>query len=194
MKAPDTVQLRLVHPIQKRLEFGLGFSGIANDKRTTQGNVGANAAPFRDPVQGALRRRRTRHAFERVRVRVLEWHVQIGQDQAVRHQRDQLAHMRVGIDIMQAHPRPEAAKVTRQSCDMLFRAPLCILPIDPIGAGVLADHQKLLHTCLDKLFGLTQHRLVGPRLQLAAHIRDDAEFALVIAAFRNLQIAEMARG
>ncbi len=53
-----------------------------------------------------------------VGVGVLERDVEIGQDQALRHQRDQVAHMRIGIDVVQPHPGPEAAQIARQIGDV----------------------------------------------------------------------------
>ena len=46
-----------------------------------------------DLVEGPRRRRGAGHAAQDVRVAVLERDVEIGQDETVGHQRDQLAHM-----------------------------------------------------------------------------------------------------
>ena len=41
---------------------------------------------------------------------MLEGNVEIGQHFAFRHQRQHLVDMRIGIDVMQAHPGAEAAE------------------------------------------------------------------------------------
>ena len=73
----------------------------------------------------------------------------------------------------------------------LFPGVHVVLAIQPIGRGILADHQQFAHARVHQLFRLAQHRMGRARGQPPAHVRDDAELALVIAAFRNLQIAEV---
>jgi hypothetical protein len=51
----DPVELRLVQPIQQRLEFRLGLAGEADDEGRTQRDIGADAAPRRDLVKRARR-------------------------------------------------------------------------------------------------------------------------------------------
>ena len=99
-------------------------------------------------------------------MRVLEGDIKVGQQPIFRvgHQRNQLAHMRVGIDVMQTHPRVQTPQFARQIKDVaahlaVFPRVQIILAVQPIGAGVLADHQKLAHTGFDQLFRLPQHRV-----------------------------------
>ena len=70
---------------------------------------------------------------------------------------------------------------------------LGVLDIDAVGRGVLADDQQFPDPVLHQLFGLAHHRMGGARLQTPAHVRDDAELALVVTALGNLEIAVMAR-
>ena len=58
----------------------------------------------------------------------------------------------------------------------------------------MADHQQFFHACFHQLASFAHHRMGRAADQFPAHIRNDAELALVIAAFRDLQIAVMARG
>ena len=110
-----------------------------------------------------------------------------------RHQGDQVAHMRIGIDVMQPHPGTQTAQIAGQIGDMGAVAALSgEFAVQPIGAGILADDQQFAHARLDQLFGLAHHRMGGTADQLAAHIGDDAELAGVVAALGNLQIAVMA--
>ena len=47
------------------------------------------------------------HAFEDFRRRVLERNVEIGQHFPFCHQRDDIVHVRIGIDIVQPHPNTQ---------------------------------------------------------------------------------------
>ena len=107
LKTPHSIQVRLIQPIQQGLKFSLGFTGIADNKRRTQGNLGADTAPCGNLIKRFGRRRWPRHPPQNIRMRMLERYVQIGQDQPLSHQRDQIAHMGIGIDIMQPHPSPK---------------------------------------------------------------------------------------
>ena len=71
---------------------------------------------------------------------MLKRDIEIGQDQALRHQGDQIANMRVGVDIMQPHPNAQLTQLLRQIGDMRADLPLGRgFDIDTIGAGVLRD-------------------------------------------------------
>ena len=69
-----------------------------------------------------------------------------------------------------------------------------MLAVHTIGRGVLADDQKLFDARLDQFFGFAQDGMGRSRHQTAAHVGDDAELARVVAAFRDFQIAVVARG
>ena len=79
---------------------------------------------------------------------VLEGDVEIGEDFALRHQRQHLIDMRIGVDIMQPHPgaelRQRFAKL-RQPRLHRAAAPLAfgIFDVEAVGACVLADDQEL---------------------------------------------------
>jgi len=106
--------------------------------------------------------------------------------------------MGVGIDVVQPHPSTQLAKLAGQIGDMaahlaVFPRVHVVFAVQPVGAGVLTDDQQFLHACLDQLFSLAQHGMGGAGRQFSAHVGDDAELALVIAALGNLEIAVMAR-
>ncbi len=65
-----------------------------------------------------FRRRRAGHAAQDAGVGMLERDVEVGQDQPLCHQRDQIADVRVWVDVVQADPGAEAAEVARQIGDM----------------------------------------------------------------------------
>jgi len=99
---------------------------------------------------------------------------------------------------MQPHPSAETPQLAAQIRDMA--AHFAVLPrvyiifaIQPVGRGVLRDHQQFIHTRIHQLFRLAQHGVRRARRQFAAHVRNDAELTLVIAAFRDFQIAVMPR-
>ncbi len=123
---------------------------------------------------------------------MLERDIQIRQNQPFGHQGDQVPHMRIGVDVMQPHPRAQLAQITGQRKNWEFLIPT--VPIRAIGRGILTDDQKLLHPCLNQFFRLPQNGLCGTALQAAPHIGDDAKLALMIAALGNLEIAVMTGG
>lgn len=75
---------------------------------------------------------------------MLKRDIEVGQHAIlwVRHQRDQIAHMGVGVHIMQPHPRAQLAQLAGQIGDVaahlaVFPRMHVILAIQTIGAGVL---------------------------------------------------------
>ena len=138
-------------------------------------------------------------AFSTLRAGVLEGDVEIGEDQPLGHQRDDLVDVRIGIDVVEPHPGAELAELAGEIGHV--RRDLAALPqprlladVDAVGRGVLADDQQLLRARRDQLLGLAQDRVGAAADEVAAQARDDAEGAAVVAALGNLQIAVVARG
>src|SRR3546814_10221175 len=80
---------------------------------------------------------------------MLEWNVQIRCNQPFRHQGNDVIHMRIRIDIVQANPRAEASQFARKVGHMRTYLPpfpfaRLMLDIDAIGRRVLADDQQFL--------------------------------------------------
>ena len=130
---------------------------------------------------------------------MLERDVEIGEDQPLGHQRDDLVDVRIGIDIVKPHPGAELAELAGEVGHV--RAHLAALPrpggvaeVDAIGRGVLADDQQLLRPGGDQLLGLAQDRVGAAADEVAAQRRDDAEGAAMVAALGDLQIGIVARG
>ena len=129
---------------------------------------------------------------------MLEGNVEIGQDLALGHQRDDLVDMRIGIDVVQAHPGAERAELVgeiEEARPHLAIAPEArlILEVDAIGARVLGDDEELLHPGAHQPLGLAQHVAGRARDEIAAQLRDDAEAAAVVAALGDLQIGVVPR-
>ncbi len=186
------------------MEILFGFAGEADDEARTDRDVGCDRAPRLQPFEHLCFVRRALHRLQNLRARVLEGDVQIRRQQPLGHQRDHRIDVRIGIDIVEPHPRRATfagAKLAEFAGEVgHVRTHFMTLPfarlvpdIDAIGRGVLADHQQLLRPCRDELFSLAQHRVDAAADELAAQIGDDAEGAAVIAAFADLQIAVVAR-
>ena len=129
---------------------------------------------------------------------MLERDVEVGEDEPFGHQRDDVVHVRVGVDVVQPHPGAELAELAREvghvGADFLaLPRPRLVADVDAIGARVLADDQQLLRAGGDELLGLAQDRVGAAADEVAAQVRDDAEGAAVIAALGDLQIAVVAR-
>ncbi len=136
---------------------------------------------------------------------MLEGNVEIGSDEPLGHQRDDGVDMGVGVDIMEADPRPltvrrpEGAKLPREIGHMgahLAALPLArLVPgVDAISRRVLADDEQFARAGGDQFLRLAQHCVDPAAGELSAQRRDDAEGATVVAAFGNLEVAVMARG
>ncbi len=136
---------------------------------------------------------------------MLKRNIEIGGQQPFGHQRDHRIDMGVGIDVMQAYPRRRSvarvqpAQLAREIGHV--RADLASLPfarimprVDPVSRRVLADDQQFARAGGDQLFGLSQNGIDPAAGEFAANVGDDAEGAGMVAAFRYLQIAVMARG
>ncbi|KAG0929904.1 hypothetical protein G6F31_017194 [Rhizopus arrhizus] len=129
---------------------------------------------------------------------MLERDVQVRQDLAFRHQRDHFVHVRIRVHVVQARPDAHFGQgQTELGHTGLDRAAVpetaAEFHVHAVGTGVLRDHQHFLHAGLDQALGLAQHIAHRTADQVAAHRRDDAEAAAVIAAFGNLQVGVVAR-
>lgn len=63
-----------------------------------------------------------------------------------------------------------------------------IFDIHSISARVLRNNEKFLNSRANKVFRFLHDFADGPADQVSAQLRDDAESAAMIAAFRNFQI------
>ena len=131
---------------------------------------------------------------------MLERDVEIGEDQPLGHQRDDLVDVRIGIDVVEPHPAgspslpsSRARSVMWARTSLALPRPRLVADVDAIGRRVLADDQQFLGAGGDQLLGLAQDRVGAAADEVAAQMRDDAEGAAVIAALGNLQIAVVAR-
>ena len=118
---------------------------------------------------------------------MLEGDVEVGEDQPVGHQRDDVVDVRIGIDVMKPDPGAELAQLAGEvghvGADFFaFPRPCFVAEVDAVGAGVLADDQQLLRARSDEFLRFAQDRVRAAADEVAAQVRDDAERAAMIAA------------
>ncbi len=99
-EAADAIELGLLEPIQQEAEVRFALAGKADDEGRADGQIRAYLTPAGDAPQYLLLRRRPAHAAQHRGRGVLEWDIEVGQHLAVRHQRDDLVHMRVRINVV----------------------------------------------------------------------------------------------
>ncbi len=73
-----------------------------------------------------------------------------------------------------------------------LRQRAALTAVDAVERGVLRDQQQLLHALRGELVGFLDDRVDRPAAVVAAHLGDDAERALVVAAFGNLHVRVVA--
>ena len=146
-----------------------------------------------DALERVLGVRRALHELEHARAAVLERDVEVRQHLAVGHQRNHVVDVRVRVHVVQAHPRAERSERTREVDELRLHrlaAPEArgVLEVGAVRARVLRDHQQFLHAGLHQALGLEHHLADRAAREVAAHRRDDAERAAVIAALGNLEV------
>ena len=130
---------------------------------------------------------------------MLERDVEIGEDCALSHQRDDVVNVGVGVDIVQADPGAELAHFAREvghvGADLrTFPWPRLVAEVHSVGARILTYDEQLLRAGGDKLLRLAQNRVRAAADEVAAQGWDDAEGAAVVSAFGYLHIAVVPRG
>ncbi len=193
LEAANAVELRLAQPIEKEREILLGLAGEADDERRADGEIGADLAPIGNALGRLFLMGRTAHGLQHGGRGVLERDIEIGENLALGHQRDDVVDVRVGIDVVEPGPGAELAQGAGEieEAGLERRAlpgALRIFQVEAVGAGVLADDQQFLHAGLHQALGLGHDMVRRAARQVATQTRDDAERAAVVAAFRDLQI------
>src|SRR4029077_19819503 len=106
-EATDAIESRFAQPIEQDREVLLGFAGEADNEGRTDGEVRTHLTPALNALQGFFLMRWPPHRLQHARARVLKRNIEIRQYATVRHQRQDLVDLRIGIDIVQAHPGTE---------------------------------------------------------------------------------------
>jgi hypothetical protein len=111
---------------------------------------------------------------------VLERNVEIRQNAAaaIRHQRHDFVDVRIGVDIVQPHPRAVLFRERSECLDQLSHSRLerpaapeagPISDIDTIGTGVLGDDEQFAHPRLEQALGFVHDIGEWPADQIAPH-------------------------
>ena len=167
---------------------------------------GLALSPRANALEHALRRGRPLHQLQDARARVLERHIEIGNQTAGRHviahHRDHVVDVRIRVDVMQAHPGAvrvrERIELARELGHPRLHRPAlpetgAVADVDAVRARVLRHDAQLLHAGAQQPLRFGHHLAERPRHEIAAHRRNDAERAAVIAALADLEIRVMAR-
>ena len=157
-------------------------SGQISRQRRMRSSVSADA---RGPL----------HAPQDARAGVLERHVEVRQQLALGHQRDHVVDVRVRIDVVQPHPDAELAepRTALMRVGTQPRQPRCVASRRrrrwcPARSPATPSRRRAP--------GARPRRStssIGRRHEVAAHRRDDAEAAAVVAALGDLQVRVVAR-
>ena len=135
------------------------------------------------------RRAGASHALEHRVRRVLKRKVDILADLlALRHGGERVVVDRRRIQVKQANPF-EAVNLVQHPQQPRQRP--TFVAVDPVKRRVLRDEQQLLDPAIRQRARLADDRLGGPAAVAAAQRRDDAEGALVIAPFSDLDVRVM---
>ena len=193
----DAIQSRGLEEVQQDLKILFGLAGKANDEGRSEHDFRADFAPTQDRLE-LFSSPWSPHGFQDARAGVLQWHIQVRQDFALRHQLHDLFDMRVWVDVMQAHPRAQLAKfraqINQMRDDLLaLKLALTVPNVHAVSARVLRDHQQFLAATRHEPVRLVQDfaRVAGD-LQ-AAQFGDDAKRTGVVAALGDFQVTVMAR-
>ena len=124
---------------------------------------------------------------------VLEGDVEVGEDLALGHQRDDVVDVRIGIDVVQADPGAEIAERLAQIEEaglerLALPRALGIFDVEAVGAGVLADDEQFLHARLHEALGFGHHMV-----DRAAEARSPRSAGMMQNEQRLLQPSEIFR-
>ena len=127
-------------------------------------------------------------------MRVLEWHVEIRQNEALGHERHHVVDARIRINVMEARPEIQAPEFAAEVEKARVNGPSArkvelVALVDAVGGRVLADDEKLLHARSLEVFRLAHDVSDRARKERAAQIRDDAEGAVMVAPLGNLEVS-----
>src|SRR5208337_29266 len=192
-KTADARKPGLAKPIEEEREIFFRLARKADDEGRSEPEIGADRAPTLNAIQGFLLVRWAAHRLQHLRRGVLEGDVEVGEDFAFRHQRQEFVDVGIRVDIMQAHPRAELRqrvaklrqpRLDRSAAPFAFR----IFQVEAVCARVLADYEQFLGPASDERFRLRENIGRLPAGERAAQGRNDAKRAAVVAALGDLQI------
>ena len=167
------------HPARSICASRTKSSSVSNSAssftRKSRNDVLVPRSPDRVPASAeaapdSLAAGRTLHATKHVGVSVLERHVQVGQDESLRHQRHDVVDVRIGVDIVQSHPGPMRFGQLAEPFAQFQQASLDwrtipesgpVLLVDAICARVLTDNEQFLDASLEELLRFAKNVTTG---------------------------------
>ena len=181
----------LPHKVHEFFKLRAGLAGKPSDKRRAHGEVGNAAAKLFQECLGRRTRHATLHPLQDGIARVLQWHVEVGNDPLARGNRvDEPVGEIHWVEIHQ--PNPLNAVDGLKLLEQLHQAWLTVTVHAVIGC-VLGDDDQLLHAVCGQFAGLSHDLLNRLRGVLASHLGDRTKRACPVAAFRNLEIRHVPR-
>ncbi|CDE48212.1 putative membrane-associated oxidoreductase [Sutterella sp. CAG:351] len=181
------------------LELFLRFTGETNHEGRADCEIRTDLAPLADPLKRLLGVRRTGHTAKHIGVRVLKRNIEVREDLPFRHQRNNAIHHRVRVHVVEADPETETAELDAE----VFKTGMhgaaarereLIAEVRTVGRCVLRDHHDFLHAVFLQAPGFTHDGVHRAGVKLAAELRNDAERAVIVAAFGNLKVRVVLRG
>ena len=176
---------------QQLLHVGLGLTGEADDERGAERDVGhlrpdVAEQPFvGGPGAGAL------HALQHRVGGVLQGQIDIAHDLGARGDGvDGGVGDGGGVEIEQAYPLDAVHLVERAD---QARQGIALLAVDAVERRVLRHEQQLFDAPRRQPVRFVDHRLDAAATIVAAHLRDHAEGAFVVAALGDLHVGVVTR-
>src|SRR6516164_9142095 len=106
-EAADAIEFGFLQPIEEQGEIVISLAGEPDDEGRPDGEVRADLAPAGYTLQCLLLHGRPPHALEHGGACVLKRDVEIRQDLAVSHERNDRINVRIGVDVVQTDPNAE---------------------------------------------------------------------------------------
>ncbi len=196
MKNAEALEADALDEFHERLEVLLGLAGEADDESGADRETGNAGAEALDEALDMLAGRLAAHGCEHVAVDVLERHVHVLGDLWIARDRgDEIVAPVGGMRVEQAHPEVSLdladgveevnERGAARGIDRLAGAGLLLPQVHAEVGGVLADEIDLANAFRDEAANLGDDGLDGAAAMAAAHLRDDAEAAGMIATPRQ---------
>ena len=178
--------------VHEFVDVGLGLAGEADHERGPQRHARQRVPEVREQRLVTAARAGTAHALEHRRRRVLQRQIDVAHHFfARRHGVNRLGRDRGRVEVEQPDPL-EAVDGIQRPQQPAERTAILPVAIDAVEGRVLGDEQQFLDAARGQraCFG-HDRRLVAAAVR-ATQFRDDAERAVVIAAFRDLHVGVVA--
>lgn len=125
-------------------------------------------------------------------MRVLEGNVEVREDEAFGHEGQNFIHRRIRVHVLQTRPEAEAAQFLREVVELRAHRTAVgevelVARVDAVGGRVLTDDDQLLHARFLQVRRFAHDVADRTGHKTPAQIRNDAEGAVVVAAFADLR-------